>query len=239
MHLDAELVLQAFTEIRLEPGQPFEQDRATRVQVDLVRLRRQQVLALVVAVAIGDDLLACRAELAQGIGHFAQRRHAGTAQGVGAQHDALDPVIVGSGLDRLEQIAQLHLGHFLAQQFGERSRARVGAILLHQIAIGRNHQCGALVQDRAGREHGGQDEQHDQQEQHIDHEPATEIDRMPDTRHQPDQQPARFIAHERTPNEIDARITRTRATTITRRSRPRAQGAQSASTTSRPPPSDP
>ena len=187
VHVDAELVLQAFAEILAIAAQALDQHAAHRVEVDLVGLRGQQVLRLVEGFAEGDDLLAGAAQRGDGLGDLARRGVAAEGQAVHAQHHAFDALVALRGLEHAQHVAQLHLGGaVVADRLADGTAHRIERILLDQVALGVDHQRGALVHGQHARAAAGADaqrgdEEEQQAEEHqVQHQAPGEVHRIPD-----------------------------------------------------------
>jgi hypothetical protein len=184
VHVNAELVLQALAEVLPVRGQAFQHHPALRhrVQVDLVRLRGQQVLALAVVVAMGDHLLLRGLDPGDGRGDLAQRCEAARLQVVQAQDHALDALVGARRVECAQQVAQAHFAAVVAVG-GTRDVAaqRIAAELLHQAALRLDHQGRAFADRRqlAAAEHQPQHQDQQCQEQQVEHQPAGEVDRVP------------------------------------------------------------
>ena len=182
VHVHAELVLQAFAVVLAVAAEPFEHDPAHRVEVDLAGLRRELVLALVEVLAERDHLLAGSAQPRDRRRHLARRGVAGEGHAVGAQQHALDALVVLRRVQRAQQVAQLHLAAGLvAHHARERAAGRVGAVLLDQLAFGRDHQRGAVGHRRhlVARAERDQHDQQQAEEQQVEHQPPGEVHRIP------------------------------------------------------------
>ena len=118
VHVDAELVLQAFAEITAVTRQAFEHHSTIRMQVDLVGRGREVVLVLLHVVGVGHDLFAAFPEVEQRVADLAHGGHADTGDLVRAHHDALDARVGGGALDRTQDVAQLGLGLLLVHRAG-------------------------------------------------------------------------------------------------------------------------
>ena len=184
VHVHAELVLQALAEVLAIRGQTFQHHPALRhrVEIDLVRLHGEQVLALAVVLAIGDHLLAGGLHFRDGGGHVAQRGKPARLQFVQMQHHAFDALVGARRIQCAQHVAQADLAAIVAiGGTGEGAADRIAAVLLDQAALGFDHQGRALRQRRqlAAAQHRRQQHEHDQQEQQVERQPATEIDRIP------------------------------------------------------------
>ena len=184
VHVDAELVLQALAEVLAITGQAFQHHPALRhrVEVDLVRLRGEHILALAVVVAIGDHLLAGGLDLADRGGDVAQRSEAARLQFVEVQHHALDALVGARRVECAQHVAQADLAAVVAVGgAGEGAADRIAAVLLDQLPFGCEHQGRALRHrgQLAAAQHRRQQHEDHQQEQQVEHQPTTEIDRVP------------------------------------------------------------
>ena len=184
VHVHAELVLQALAVVLPVRGQAFQHHPALRhrVEVDLVRLRGQQVLALAEVVAERDHLLAGRLDRGDRRGDVAGGGEAARLEFVELQHHALDALVGAGRFQRAQQVAQAHLAAVLAiGGAGEGAAQRIAAELLHQPPLRRQHQRGALGQRRqlAAAQHRRQQQREHQQEQQVEDQPAAEVHRVP------------------------------------------------------------
>ena len=163
---DAELVERVLVVVA-QVAEAGDVDHAERVQVDLVGVRRDVVLALVVPRAPGDDLLAARLEAIDAGGDLAQRREAGRPHLVEDDDEARDLRIGGGGVEHGEDVAQQHLLHRLAAHLIERARAQGAGLLLADRAVEAQDERGLVGQRRRpaldeGEHDGDQDEQEDE-----------------------------------------------------------------------------
>ena len=77
---------------------------------------------------------------------LAQRGKTAALQIIRQQHDAGDALVLGRGVDRADDIAQLHLLRFVARQAVEGALQRVDAVLLDQLALRFEHQHTVVLQ---------------------------------------------------------------------------------------------
>ena len=146
MHVDAEPVerLLEITAIRREAGEQHA-FFAARMQQDAVGVRGEIVLALRHAVGDRNDFLAGGLEAVERRTDFAQRRQARALDVVGFDDDAFDVRIVRGRVDGAQDVAQLHLAHFLAEQPAESALCGVGGVLLDDVALRIEHERGVVL----------------------------------------------------------------------------------------------
>ncbi len=159
---------------------------ALRIEVDLVGMRRQVVLALVQACRPGEHRLARGAEAVERGAHFAQGGETAGLQLVGPEHDAADAIVLGGGVDGAHEVAHLHLFHAVARHPAHGARERVGAVLLNQRPFRRQHQHGLVVHLVRPSADEHQQEEHRQQaeEDHVDDHQPGEVDATAETTHE-------------------------------------------------------
>jgi hypothetical protein len=179
--LQPEPVLQRLAVVAAVARQALEPDQAFRVQVDLIGVRGEVVLLLVHRVGVGHDLLAGGPHPAYRARQLAQGGEADVADAVGTQGDALDTRIVGGAVERLDQIAQAHLGNGLALGAGDRARQRLDRELLDDVAHGLDVQRGAGIEPRPRTEQGQREGQHQRQEHQVQQQATREVDPVPGT----------------------------------------------------------
>ena len=184
MHVDAELVQQVLVE-QAVIGQTGEHHAALRIDQHTVGMRGQVILALIQIYRPRDHRFAGGAEAIQRGADLAQRRKTAALQIIRQQHDAADALILGRGVDRADDIAQLHLLRLIARQAIERALQRVDAVLLDQLALRFEHQHAVVLQRarHASTGHAADDGQkHDEQQrekQQIDDHQPHDIDAPP------------------------------------------------------------
>src|SRR6185436_7223619 len=161
-------------------------DHAERMQVHLVGMRGDVVLALVVARAPGDDLLAARLEAVDRGGDLAQRREARRPHLVEDDDEARDLRILACGVERVEDVAQLHLLHRLAAHLIERSRAQVAALLLADRAVDAQDERGLVGQgQRSALGEGDDHRDQDDHEEQVQDDAPTDVDDAPGAAEEP------------------------------------------------------
>ncbi len=150
------------------------------MQVDLARVRGEVVAALLEAVAIGDHRLVRGLEAVERRADLDQGGHAGGAELVGHQHHALDQRVLGRGVERAHDVAQLGFLDRIARDAREGALDRVRRVLLDDRAARRDHQRGLVLEPRhlAGEPRQDRDEQ--EQCDHPEHQAPHEVERAPD-----------------------------------------------------------
>ena len=138
-----ELVERA-AEVGAEVAEALEQDVAHRVEVDLVRLGGEVVLALRIGLGVGVDLLAALAEPADGLREVLQHRQAGAIEALEVEHERLDAVVVARLVDDVHEVAHARLGVELAARPRQRALERVAGMFLDQVSLGRQHERRAV-----------------------------------------------------------------------------------------------
>ncbi len=185
VHVDAELVQQVLVEQPVV-GQPGDHHAALRIDQHPIGMRRQVVLALIQVDRPRDHRLARSAEAIQRRAHLAQRGKAAALQVARQQQDARDALVLRRGVDRADQIAQLHLLRRVARQPGHRPLQRINAVLLDQLALRLEHQHAVVLQRAlhpvagdAADDHQQQQKQQAEKHQVDDHQPG-DIDAAPE-----------------------------------------------------------
>ena len=197
MHVDAEPIECVFV-VGAIAAETFEQQVAVGMQQDLVGVRRDQILALAHRVRHRDDVLAGGFEAVDRRADFVQRRHAGRAHFVRFDDQAFDALVGGCGVDRLDDVAQLHFLDSLSEHAGERALHRVGAVLLDDAALRVQHEGRAFLQRGSAAAASAQrDEEAEQQNHrdHAEHEPAHESEQAPSPEEQGGEHAAAFLCH--------------------------------------------
>ena len=161
-------------------AEAFDHHATHRVQIDLVGLCGEEIAALAVVVAIGEQRLATGLETGQPGSHLMQAGQTGAAEIIKPQRHRADLVVFGRGFQRPQHIAQprlllrlpLHLGH---QLFARRARK-----LLDQRALQIQHQ-GRLVLQGLGPARGQPDNDRNQQrqQQQVQQHPARAVEQPP------------------------------------------------------------
>jgi hypothetical protein len=96
-------------EVMAVEAEALQQHDAQRIEVQLVRVRREIVVAASAIGRVGDDRLAGVAEAPQRLRHGRQLVDAAACQPVDLQLDGLDARILGCRIDRLDQVADQRL----------------------------------------------------------------------------------------------------------------------------------
>ena len=151
-------------EVGAEVTVALDQDVAHRVEVDLVGLGGEVVLALRVGLRVGVDLLAALAEPADGLAEILQHRQARGVEALEVEHEGLDAVVVAREVDDVHEVAYAGFGVELAARPRQRAFERVAGQFLDQLSLGRQHERRA-VRDVGQLGLAGRDEQPEQHEQ--------------------------------------------------------------------------
>jgi hypothetical protein len=167
-----------------------ERDTA-RVEVDLVGVRREVILALIVVVGVRDDRLAARAEP---VDRFAQLGELGdpcTLEPAEVEVQRPDAVIVRGGFDRFDEVAQQRLRGLAPQTLRNRALDGIALELLDHGALGCNHECRVARHDRdRPRQHTPQ-----RAEQHEQHDEVQDLAERIETAPQPTEQSSNRAHH--------------------------------------------
>jgi hypothetical protein len=164
--LDAELV-ERVAEIQVVGGIAADAERAARLEVDLVRLRHQEVLLLGRIAAEGDDLLAVLAKVLQRGGDRAQLRQPAARQVLRIEQQHLDSRVVRGPVNGIDEVAYQCLRLVVTGERAERAVPRARRQLLDESPFRADDQCRARRHQRQRLPHGHQQdgEQREQQQQ--------------------------------------------------------------------------
>ena len=156
-----------------------EQDEAHRVEVQLVGLGGEVILAVEEITAARDHLLAAAAKFADGRGQLLEFRQPGAGQIVGLEEQRLHAPVGGGLADRVGEVGQQRLRGGLALRLAERALERLAGELLDDLAGRPQYQRAALRQprDRAAQRRHQQRQQAEQQQQ-VQH-PAQYVQAAP------------------------------------------------------------
>src|ERR1022692_4986414 len=109
MHVDAELI-ERVLEKHAIAAVAVEQHETERIEIDLIGLRREVVLALQEVTAVGDDLLATAAKLADRRSQLLELDLAGSIHVIGIDQQRANARIAGRCANRRGQIPEQCLG---------------------------------------------------------------------------------------------------------------------------------
>ena len=166
LHVDRELVERVLDE-RPVVRETAHEHRAHRVEVDLVGVGSEVILALLEVIAEGDHRLAGRTELVDRRRNLLQLRETAPFEAADVEVERTDAVVVGSRLDGVNDVAQQRLGRLLVQRFRDGPLDRVAGQLLDDRSARVDDQRGLAGNERDGaREHGPDHaEEHEQQQE--------------------------------------------------------------------------
>src|SRR5581483_10803056 len=114
---------------------------------------------------------------------------------VGLDYQTLDAAVLGRGVDRGDDVAQLYFLGTVAEQARERSLGGLGGILFHNVAFRIEHESGAILQVRRASAQR-RDEEHDEDhENEVHRNEPKEIERAPQSLEEASDAAGSFIVH--------------------------------------------
>ena len=141
-------------EERAVVAEAVDEHEALRIEIDLVGVRGEVVLRLIVAFAVRrctflplvrNSRIAARDLL--------QLRDAAAGHAAEVEHQRFDALVRLRGLDGIDEIAHQRFGALLAVRLGDRALERIAGELLDERALRCDHQRGLVRHDRnAGRQ---------------------------------------------------------------------------------------
>ena len=164
---------------------PLDPHHAQRVHQHFTGMGRQVVLALIERGSPGDHRLSGRLEGLDRGGGFAQTGQPRALEAIEQQQHAVDPIVAGGLLQRLDQIPEPHAGGLLAAQLLQRRLTQALDRLLDQRPLEfENQHAVPLDTARAERDHGHHAAHQHRQQQQVRGDPAPGIERPPEPGHQ-------------------------------------------------------